>query len=97
MLSPKTGPQTDQQMTEMLKRVQKLELATNRILADSGKMGEGYMLPAATAKESAIALAQQNQIQQLLARLDEVESLSVRQQELLAARAREQDEMQARL
>ena len=53
-------------MIEMLKRVQKLELATNRLLADSGKMGEGYMLPTATASESAIALAQKNQIEQLL-------------------------------
>ena len=47
----------------MLKRVQKLELATNRILADSGKMGEGYMLPSATASETALAMAQKNQIE----------------------------------
>lgn len=63
MLSPKLGTTADQQqMVEMLKRVQKLELATNRLLTDSGKMGEGYMLPGPTASENAIALAQKTQI-----------------------------------
>ncbi len=56
MLSPKNQIGVESHV-EMLKRVQKLELATNRLLADSGKLGEGYTLATPTASEQAIALA----------------------------------------
>ena len=61
MLSPKSGIGPDSHV-KMLERVQKLELATSRLLADAGKIGEGYTLPVPTASEQAIALAQKKQI-----------------------------------
>ena len=69
MLSPKNSIGVETHI-EMLKRVQKLELATNRLLADAGKLGEGYTLPVPTASEQAIALAQKRQIDALLSRID---------------------------
>ena len=61
MLSPKSGIGPDSHV-KMLERVQKLELATSRLLADASKIGEGYTLPVPTASEQAIALAQKKQI-----------------------------------
>ena len=66
MLSPKSQQAGVEQHLEMLQRIQKLELATNRLLNDSGKTGEGYLLAAPTASEDAIALAQKKQIDELL-------------------------------
>ena len=79
ILSPKNQSMGVEQHVELLQRIQKLELATNRLLNDSGKMGEGYMLPVPTASEDAIALAQKKQIDQLMQRIDELESLQVQQ------------------
>ena len=78
MLSPKNSISMEAH-ADIIKRVQKLELATSRLLTDTGKMGEGYMQPMATASENAIALAQKQQIDQLLMRLTDVENLSMRQ------------------
>lgn len=76
MISPKNNLSMDSHV-EMLKRIQKLELATNRMLADSGKLGEGYTLPNPTASENAIALAQKRQIDELLKRIDSWEAASL--------------------
>lgn len=70
MLSPKNSVGIDAHV-EILKRVQKLELATNRMLADNGKIGEGYSLTTPTASENAIALTQKKQIEELLKRIDD--------------------------
>ena len=51
MLSPKNGSADLESHMELMRRVQKLELATNRLLADQGKLGEGYTLPTPTAAE----------------------------------------------
>ena len=57
MLSPKAGAADLGSQMELMRRVQKLELASNRLLADSGKLGEGYMLTTPTASEQQLALA----------------------------------------
>ena len=75
MMSPKNSIGVDSHV-QMLNRVQKLELATNRLLTDSGKMGEGYLLPTPTSSEEAIAMAQKKQIEQLLKRINDLETLS---------------------
>ena len=54
MLSPKNGSADLESHMELMRRVQKLELATNRLLADQGKLGEGYTLPTPTAAEQAL-------------------------------------------
>ena len=41
---------------DLIKRVQKLELITNRLIADSGKIGEGYKSAEPTAAEKALSL-----------------------------------------
>ena len=56
MLSPRNSIGMESH-ADIIKRVQKLELATSRLLTDSGKLGEGYMQPMPTASENAIALA----------------------------------------
>jgi len=65
-MSPKMGAADLESQMELMRRVQKLELATNRLLADSGKLGEGYTLATPTAAEQAISMAQKKQIEQLL-------------------------------
>ena len=42
MLSPRNSIGMEAH-ADIIKRVQKLELATSRLLTDTGKMGEGYM------------------------------------------------------
>ena len=37
---------------DIIQRIQKLELATNRLIADSGNVGEGFKSNALTQKES---------------------------------------------
>lgn len=51
LLSPKAGAADLGSQMELMRRVQKLELASNRLLADSGKLGEGYMLTTPTTSE----------------------------------------------
>lgn len=96
MLSPKNSVGLDSHV-DMLKRVQKLELATSRLLTDNGKIGEGYSLTTPTASENAIALAQKKQIEELLRRIDDQEVASARQLEQLAERKREVEEMEQKL
>ena len=50
---------------DLLKRIQKLELATNRLLADAGRVGEGYKQTMPTTAENALALRQQEMVMEL--------------------------------
>ena len=59
---------------DIIQRIQKLELATNRLIADSGNVGEGFKSIALTSKENMQNLQQQKMIDQLLERLDGLES-----------------------
>ena len=58
---------------DLLKRIQKLELATNRLIADSGNVGGGYKLTQPTAAENAQALKHQQMLEELQQRLDQLE------------------------
>ena len=58
---------------DLLQRVQKLELATNRLLADSGNVGEGYKSTQPTLAENARNLEQQKMVEELQLRLDQLE------------------------